>query len=118
MSKRGGDSMTQKKSLLEQLSYKATKWIGTTQAVILHTVFFSVSFALIPFVGFDRVMLVLTTVVSLEAIYLALFIQMAVNRQHKRLSDIEDDIDEILEDTESLTEEQKSEIKNKIQQRK
>lgn len=51
-------------------------------------------------------MLILTTGLSLEAIYLALFIQMTVNRQHKRIKGIEEDIDDILEDTEELTEEE------------
>lgn len=97
--------MSKKKSTIEKLSYKATNWIGTTQCLIVHTVLFLIAFILVPFVGFDRVMLVVTTLVSLEAIYLAIFIQMAVNRQHYRIKGIEEDIDDILEDTEELTEE-------------
>jgi peptidoglycan hydrolase CwlO-like protein len=57
-------------------------------------------------------MLILTTAVSLEAIYLALFIQMSVNRQTAELravseevEEISNDIDEIQEDVEDLAEE-------------
>lgn len=45
-------------------------------------------------------------------------VQMSVNKSHKKLTNIEDDIDDILEDTESLTEDQKKEIKEKIAKRK
>jgi chromosome segregation ATPase len=43
-------------------------------------------------------LLVLTTVVSLEAIYLAIFIQMTVNRHTESLREVEADVDEIQED--------------------
>lgn len=91
---------------LVRFSVKLTDWVGTPASLILHSFFFLFCFILI-FVGisFDRVMLGLTTVVSLEAIYLSLLIQMTVNRQHHRIKGIEEDIDDILEDTEELTEE-------------
>lgn len=99
--------------------YKIPLWIGTPFSIFVHSLLFIASFILIMF-GFnaDRVMLILTTIVSLEAIYLTLFVQMSVNRSHKRLKDIEDDIDDILEDTESLTEDQKQELKTKIKNHK
>jgi methyl-accepting chemotaxis protein len=50
----------------------------------------------------DQILLVLTTAVSLEAIYLAIFIQMTVNRQETRLHEVGEDIDEIHEDVEEL----------------
>ncbi len=43
--------------------------------------------------------------VSLEAIYLAIFIQMTVNRNTQSLKEVEDDIDDIQEDVEELGEE-------------
>ena len=46
----------------------------------------------------DRVLLVLTTIVSLEAIYLAIFIQMTINRTTAQLEEVEEDIEEISED--------------------
>lgn len=107
--------MTKKKqSPIEKLSYQAIKWLGTTRALTVHTIFFLVAFVLVPFLGFDRVMLAVTTVVSLEAIYLTLFVQMSVNRGNKKLSGIEEDLDEILEDTASLTDEQKEEIRSVV----
>ncbi len=51
----------------------------------------------------DEVLLVLTTVVSLEAIYLAIFIQMSVNRHNESLEEVEKNIDEIQEDVEEIT---------------
>lgn len=107
-----------KKPFWNNYVYKIPLWIGTPFSVFLHTLLFLGAFTLV-LVGFnvDRVMLVLTTIVSLEAIYLTLFVQMSVNRSGKRLKDIEDDIDDILEDTESLTEDQKIEIKEKIAKR-
>jgi predicted nucleic acid-binding Zn-ribbon protein len=53
-------------------------------------------------VDFDKVLLVLTTLVSLEAIYLAIFIQMTVNRNTQSLEEVEEDIDEIQEDVEGI----------------
>lgn len=95
--------MARKKGI-DILAERASKWVGSGYSVALHTSIFIVSGLLIPFVGLDRVLLVLTTLVSLEAIYLSIFIQMSVNNQHRRIKGIEDDIDDILEDTEELTE--------------
>lgn len=92
-----------KRSPLEKFSIRATRWIGTTQSLIVHTILFISGFIAVPIFGFDRVMLIVTTAVSLEAIYLALFIQMTVNRQQEHIDNISEDVDDILEDTESLT---------------
>jgi biopolymer transport protein ExbB/TolQ len=90
---------------LEQISIDFTNWIGTTQSLIVHTFFFLGSLALATFgVNTDQVLLILTTVVSLEAIYLSIFIQMTVNRNTKSLEEVEADIDEIQEDVEGLEE--------------
>lgn len=90
---------------LEQLSIAFTNWIGTTQSLVVHTLLFlgALSLALLGF-NSDQVLLVLTTVVSLEAIYLSIFIQMTVNRNTKSLEEVEADIDEIQEDVEDLEE--------------
>ncbi len=87
------------------ISMKLTEWIGTPQSVLLHTLLFIGIFALGMF-GFstDQILLLLTTAVSLEAIYLAIFIQMTVNRNTKSLEEVEADIDEIQEDVEDLEE--------------
>ena len=88
-----------------------TKWVGSPSSLVFHTIVFLAAFGLIG-VGYDveRVLLVLTTAVSLEAIYLSLFIQMSVNKQHYKIKGIEADIDEILEDTEELTEDPEVEM--------
>lgn len=90
---------------VEKISFRATKWIGTPQSIFLHTLLFVGIFAL-EFVGLsiDKILLILTTAVSLEAIYLAIFIQMTVNRNTKSLEEVEADIDEIQEDVDELQE--------------
>ena len=80
-----------------------TQWIGTTQSIWVHTSLFIVSFLFIwAGVRADTVLLVLTTAVSLEAIYLAIFIQMTVNRNTQSLEEVEEDIEEIQEDVKEL----------------
>jgi peptidoglycan hydrolase CwlO-like protein len=85
---------------------KITSGVGSPTSVILHTIIFAAAFA----VGFfsiapwDMVLLVLTTAVSLEAIYLAIFIQMTVNQHTKSLQEVEEDIDEIQEDVDEIQE--------------
>lgn len=84
----------------------ATAWVGSPSSVIAHTAFFIAAFLMgaIGFAEWDMVLLVLTTLVSLEAIYLAIFIQMSVNRQTKELEEVSEDIDEIQEDIDEIQE--------------
>lgn len=88
---------------LEKLAVRTTESIGTIKSLLIHTALFLGSLSLI-FFGFsmDQVLLVLTTWVSLEAIYLSIFIQMTVNRNTKSLEEVEEDIEEIQEDVEGL----------------
>ncbi len=89
---------------LEKLAISFSSWIGSVSSLIVHTVAFVVSFGLVLFgVALDRVLLVLTTALSLEAIYLAIFIQMTVNRQSITIANVEKDIDEIQEDVEEIS---------------
>jgi low affinity Fe/Cu permease len=90
---------------LEKISFKITDWMGSPTSLLVHTAFFIGIFVLY-FFGFqlDQIMLILTTVVSLEAIYLSLLIQMTVNRNTQSLQDVEKDIDEIQEDVEDIQE--------------
>lgn len=90
---------------IEKMSVALTRWVGSTKSLVAHTVFFAVMILLaISGVGFDKVLLILTTVVSLEAIYLSIFIQMSVNRQARRLREVSQDIEEIQEDVEEIQE--------------
>lgn len=92
-------------SPLERFSLKITDWIGTPQSILVHTLLFILIFALKLFgVTIDSILLILTTAVSLEAIYLAIFIQMTVNRNTKSLAVVEEDIDEIQEDIDEIQE--------------
>ena len=98
--------MAGNQGFLERNANRIPVVLGTPISIVIHTILLGLSFLLILF-GFnaDRVMLVLTTVVSLEAIYLSLFIQMTVNRQHHRIKEIAEDVEDIQEDVEDLTEE-------------
>jgi len=96
----------QSPNIVDRLSDRITTWVGSTASIVLHTVVFV--FALLAHHLFswpvDSVLLVLTTAVSLEAIYLAIFIQRAVNSQGERLEDVEESIDEVEEALEDVEE--------------
>jgi uncharacterized membrane protein len=89
---------------LDKTADVATRFIGSTASLILHTLFFIISFLLPVFhiVSVDKMLLVLTTIVSLEAIYLSIFIQMTVNKNTYDIEMIQDDVDEIQEDIEDI----------------
>src|SRR3989338_1562209 len=90
---------------LEELPFRFTSWLGTTTSILIHTLFFIGIFALRFFdYTLDNILLILTTVVSLEAIYLAIFIQMTINRNTLQLHAVEKDIEEITEDIEDIQE--------------
>jgi hypothetical protein len=90
---------------IKKIPFKAMDWVGSPGSLVLHTVLFFGSFVL-GFMGYnwDRILLVVTTLVSLEAIYLAIFIQMGVNRTNQSLQDVEEDIEEIQEDVGQIQE--------------
>jgi len=83
-----------------------TRAVGSPVSIAIHSILFLGSFALafFGFVDFDRMLLVLTTVVSLEAIYLAIFIQMTINYQSQSIAEVSADVEEIQEDVEGISE--------------
>lgn len=85
---------------------RAIVWVGSPASLVFHTAVFVLCFAASIFglVGWNLMLLVLTTVVSLEAIYLAIFIQFSVNRQAASLKEVEEDVESIQEDVEELGE--------------
>jgi uncharacterized membrane protein len=90
---------------LTQVSSNATKIIGSPTSLLVHTLFFIGIFSLRIFnISFDSILLILTTIVSLEAIYLAIFIQMTVNINAQHLSMVKEDVEEIQEDVEEIQE--------------
>jgi peptidoglycan hydrolase CwlO-like protein len=85
---------------------RITSWIGSTVSLVVHTIIFVASFgaAIFGFVPWDRMLLVVTTIVSLEAIYLSIFIQMTVNRQAAEIQEVSEDVEDIQESVEDLSE--------------
>lgn len=99
-------SREQRKIKLEKVADLATQWIGSISSLVIHSIFFIVAFILpeMGIISFERMLLVLTTVVSLEAIYLAIFIQMSVNKNSQDIEIIQENVEEIQEDIEEIEE--------------
>jgi len=97
---------------IEKMALRTTRFIGSTESLLIHTILFITSFLLYFFgIPFEEILLVVTTIVSLEAIYLSIFIQMSVNRQYRKLhavardvEDIQEDVDEIQKDVDEIQE--------------
>ena len=87
----------------ERTAFRITEGIGSTTSIIVHTILFVAIFVLAIFgISLNSILLILTTAVSLEAIYLAIFIQMTVNRNTQSLEEVEEDIDEIQKDVDEI----------------
>ena len=90
---------------LEKIATRATSWIGSLQSLAVHTILFVGAFCLIILgAKTETVLLVLTTLVSLEAIYLAIFIQMSVNKATRDIEYIQEDVEDIQEDVDEIQE--------------
>ncbi len=89
---------------LERTALLMTSYIGSPISLIIHSIFFVGIFAL-QLVGFsfEEILLILTTIVSLEAIYLSIFIQITVNHQAKRIKEVGEDVEVISEDVEEIS---------------
>lgn len=98
--------MNSEPNKIEKLALKVTKGIGSPTSIVIHTIFFGVIFALHPLfdLPYEYILLVLTTVVSLEAIYLSIFIQMTININTARLTAVSEDVEEIQEDVGEIQE--------------
>src|SRR3989344_5053840 len=83
-----------------------TRWIGSPTSVVFHTFVFVAFFvaAAEEWIDYDNMLLFLTTIVSLEAIYLAIFIQMTINYTTQELAEVSEDIEEMQEDIGELQE--------------
>ncbi len=82
---------------------RISKSIGSVMSLYIHTAVFTLSFLLIMLgVSTEKVLLTLTTLVSLEAIYLSILIQIAVNKNTESLEEVEEDLDEIQEDLDEI----------------
>jgi len=96
--------MKQQPTKLDIVTHRLTRWIGSVSSLVTHTIVF-VAVMISPLFGFSEeyVLLVLTTIVSLEAIYLAIFIQYTVNRHSETLEEVAEDIEDVAEDVEEVT---------------
>ena len=97
---------TENSTMLDKMADSVISWIGSTASLVFHTLLFITSFLLPLFkvVNFEEMLLVLTTIVSLEAIYLSIFIQMSVNKSNKHIEVIKEDVNEIQEDIDEIQE--------------
>ena len=97
---------TENSTMLDKMADSVISWIGSTSSLVFHTLLFITSFLLPLFkvVEFEEMLLVLTTIVSLEAIYLSIFIQMSVNKSNKHKEVIKEDVNEIQEDIDEIQE--------------
>ena len=91
---------------VQKTALAITRWVGSPISVVVHTVLFIASFLAVhfDFIAFDEMLLVLTTIVSLEAIYLSIFIQMTINYTTQELEEVSEDIEEMQEDIGELQE--------------
>jgi methyl-accepting chemotaxis protein len=98
--------MPEKKPNVEKMALAITRAVGSPASIIIHTLVFAASFLAVSFdfIDFDRMLLILTTIVSLEAIYLAIFIQMTINYQGQDIAEVQEDLEEIQEDVEEISE--------------
>jgi low affinity Fe/Cu permease len=94
------------KQRLEQIAERVIEWIGSVASLVVHTVFFVVVLALRLFgVSSVDVLLILTTIVSLEAIYLAILNQMTLNKHTKSIQEVRTDVETLQTDVEEMLDE-------------
>jgi methyl-accepting chemotaxis protein len=87
-------------SRIERVALAFTRWVGSPQSILLHSIIFAfvIFLLLIKAFSFDVLILIFNTAVSLEAIYLALCIQMTVNYQTRAVEEVSEDIELMQED--------------------
>jgi uncharacterized membrane protein len=77
-----------RKKWIDRVSTSIVKWIGSFNSLIVHTILFTTNFSLYFFgIPFDTILLILTTIVSIEAIYLAIFMQISINQQSELIEE-------------------------------
>ncbi len=91
------------KKVTTTVAHKFTQWIGTPSSIIVHTILFIGVFFLSLFgLSTEEILIILTTAVSLEAIYLSIFIQMSINKTSASIEEVGKDVDELQEDIEDI----------------
>lgn len=119
---------------IQKTALAVTRWVGSPASLVVHTILFIGSFLAVHFgyIQFEEMLLVLTTIVSLEAIYLSLLIQMTINyttesieevsedieEMQEDIGEIQEDVDELQEDVEDITEDETEDEARKAEQKK
>ena len=119
---------------IQKTALAVTRWIGSPASIIVHTILFIASFLAVGvgLVEWNQMLLFVTTIVSLEAIYLSIFIQLTINYTTEAVEDIsedvegiqedigeiQEDVDELQEDVEEITEEEAEDEANEAAQKK
>ena len=87
------------KSSAQKFALSVTRAIGSPTSIVIHSAVFIGSFfaAYLNYIEWPTMLLVLTTIVSLEAIYLSIFIQMTINYTTQELAEVAEDIEEVQE---------------------
>lgn len=99
------ETVQNEETFFEKVAFRAAKNLGSATSLIIHTFLFIGIFSLHWFAfSVDQILLILTTIVSLEAIYMSIFIQMTVNRHSEGLIAVQEDIEDIQEDVEEISE--------------
>lgn len=117
---------------IQKTALAVTRWIGSPASLLVHTILFLGSFVAVYIgrVAFEQMLLILTTIVSLEAIYLSLLIQMTINyttesieevsedieEMQENIGELQEDVEEISEDVEEMTEEDVVDERNEAAQ--
>ncbi len=88
---------------LEKISYKLAKLIGSPFCLVLHIALFG-GFFILRSLGIipNAVLIMLATVVGLEAIFLIIFVQMSVKNNTKSLIQLQEKIDQIQQEEEEV----------------
>ena len=91
---------------IRKTALAVTRWVGSPVSIVIHSLLFATSFlaTISGWVSFDRMLLILTTIVSLEAIYLSIFIQMTINYTTQSIEEVSEDIEEMQEDIGEIAE--------------
>jgi len=95
-----------KKNRVQGAALAITRWVGSVSSLIVHSIAFVGFYLAVYFrvIDYNEMLLVLTTIVSLEAIYLSIFIQMTINYTSETVEDISEDVDEIQHDIDEIQE--------------
>lgn len=102
------------KDKIKALAKRITVFLGSVESLFAHTLIFGLCFLGVFFgVPMDRILLIVTTAVSLEAIYLAIFLQLTINDIQSQ-DTAQDELQEKLQELEELHHAKEEQFAEKI----